>query len=164
VGNGASNIDSHPHASAPWCAGGCRRSRAGARAAPARRHDAHPEQEHPLSTQHPSVGDRVHYVSRGSADGVYPPACRAATVTEVGAWIRVGTTPDPAPRGENGRLTRYVEEQFYPDAVGLHVTNPTGVFLAPGVKRDPGRGLAQQGDKTCRHEHTPGSWHRAVTA
>lgn len=31
----------------------------------------------------PSVGRIVHYVSRGSADGVYPAACRAAIVTEV---------------------------------------------------------------------------------
>lgn len=30
----------------------------------------------------PSVGRIVHYVSRGSADGVYPAVCRAAVVTE----------------------------------------------------------------------------------
>lgn len=31
----------------------------------------------------PSVGGIVHYVSRGSADGVYPSVCRAALVTDV---------------------------------------------------------------------------------
>ena len=31
----------------------------------------------------PSVGRVVHYVSRGSLDGVFPPTCRAAIVTEV---------------------------------------------------------------------------------
>lgn len=31
----------------------------------------------------PSVGRIVHYVSRGSADYVYPATCRAAVVTEV---------------------------------------------------------------------------------
>jgi hypothetical protein len=55
----------------------------------------------------PSVGRMVHYVSRGSADGVFPPACRAATVTEV---------------GEDGN-------------VGLCVQNPTGLFFHPLADR-----------------------------
>lgn len=38
----------------------------------------------------PSVGRDVHYVSRGSADGVYPAVCRAAKITEVGEDKRVG--------------------------------------------------------------------------
>lgn len=50
----------------------------------------------------PLIGRVVHYVSRGSADGRFPPACRAATVTEVD-----GTT------------------------VGLCVQNPTGLFFHP---------------------------------
>lgn len=29
----------------------------------------------------PSVGDTVHYVARGSADGVFKPECRAAIIT-----------------------------------------------------------------------------------
>ena len=33
--------------------------------------------------QKPSVGQIVHYVSLGSADGQYPSTCRAATITEV---------------------------------------------------------------------------------
>ena len=31
----------------------------------------------------PTIGSIVHYVSRGSADGVHPPACRAAIINEV---------------------------------------------------------------------------------
>jgi hypothetical protein len=31
----------------------------------------------------PSVGRIVHYMARGSADGVFPVTCRAAIVTEV---------------------------------------------------------------------------------
>ena len=53
----------------------------------------------------PSVGRRVHYVAPGSADGVYPPACRLAWVTEV----------DPVD----------------PFRVGLMVVNPTGVHFRP---------------------------------
>jgi hypothetical protein len=34
-------------------------------------------------TTTPTIGRTVHYISRGSADGQYPPACRAATVTAV---------------------------------------------------------------------------------
>lgn len=33
--------------------------------------------------QQPSVGRIVHYRSRGSADGVFKPECRAAIITEV---------------------------------------------------------------------------------
>lgn len=50
----------------------------------------------------PSVGRVVHYVSRGSADGRFPPLCRAALVTEVAA----------------DELT-----------IGLCAVNPTGLFF-----------------------------------
>jgi hypothetical protein len=53
----------------------------------------------------PSVGRAVHYVARGSADGVFPKACRAADVTEVA-------------EGENPDLV-----------VGLMVKNPSGLFF-----------------------------------
>ena len=60
----------------------------------------------------PSIGRVVHYVARGSADGVFPPVCRAADVTEV---------------GEGG-------------TVGLMVKNPTGLFFhslaSGGVEAD----------------------------
>ncbi len=50
------------------------------------------------------VGQMVHYVARGSADGMYPAVCRAATVTEV---------MEGSP------------------AIGLAVVNPTGLFFRP---------------------------------
>lgn len=53
----------------------------------------------------PSVGRVVHYVARGSADGRFPKACRAADVTEV-------------PTGENSA-----------SVVALMVKNPTGLFF-----------------------------------
>lgn len=49
----------------------------------------------------PSVGRAVHYMSRGSADGVFLPACRAAEITEI---------------DRDGN-------------VGLFVKNPDGLFL-----------------------------------
>ena len=51
----------------------------------------------------PSVGRVVHYLSRGSADGRFPPEARAAIVTEVSG------------------SSEYL--------VGLAVFNPTGIFL-----------------------------------
>jgi hypothetical protein len=63
-----------------------------------------------------AVGRVVHYVARGSADGMFAPVCRAALVSEVG--------DDPA-------------------RVGLAVLNPTGVFFQPladgGVALDAGQ-------------------------
>jgi hypothetical protein len=62
-----------------------------------------------------SLGDTVHYVARGSLDGVYPPTCRAAIVTEVGSA----------------------------DRVGICAVNPTGLFFHPlpeGCLRGQGPG------------------------
>lgn len=56
----------------------------------------------------PSVGRTVHYVAPGSADGTYPPAHRAAIITEV----TNATT------------------------VSLAVLNPTGIHFAQAIKRD----------------------------
>lgn len=55
----------------------------------------------------PTVGRMVHYVSRGSLDGRFPPTCRMAWVTEVAAEVSGG------PAG----------------IVGLCVVNPTGLFF-----------------------------------
>lgn len=77
----------------------------------------------------PSVGRIVHYVARGSADGVFPAVCRAAIVTEV--------------RDEDAPVKR----------VSLCVLNPGGVFFdqsVPYVDRGPiGEGAVPVG----------GSWH-----
>lgn len=74
----------------------------------------------------PSIGRIVHYVARGSADGKFPPTCRAATITEV---------------GDAGR-------------VGLVVVNPTGLFFHPLA--DDGGGVAyHDGAETPGSPHCP---------
>jgi hypothetical protein len=84
----------------------------------------------------PSVGRDVHYVSWGSADGVFPAVCRAAKVTEV---------------GEDGH-------------VGLAVINPDGMFFHPLTKdggvahfdpANPPEGVTFGGDAPG----VPGTWH-----
>lgn len=37
-----------------------------------------------MSSNRPQINQPVHYVARGSADGVFPPVCRAALVTDRG--------------------------------------------------------------------------------
>lgn len=54
------------------------------------------------------IGSVVHYVSRGSADGVFSPACRAATVTEI----------------------------HDDDTVSLCVLNPTGISFHDHLEHD----------------------------
>lgn len=60
----------------------------------------------------PSINSLVHYVARGSKDGIFPATCRAAVVTEVGDT-----------------------------QVGIMVMNPTGLFFHSladgGVDYDP---------------------------
>lgn len=99
----------------------------------------------------PALGEPVHYQAHGSADGTYPPACRAATVTEVGQWCRVAMTGMGEPLASGpyaGMHARSVQEVFLPDAVALHVTNPTGVFINTGIKYD-GQPAGRRG----------GTWH-----
>lgn len=60
----------------------------------------------------PSVGRIVHYLSRGSADGAFPPACRAAVVVEC--------NEGPLQFGE----------------ITLCVLNPSGIFFDEGVPHD----------------------------
>ncbi|MCD2193495.1 hypothetical protein LQ327_08880 [Actinomycetospora endophytica] len=87
----------------------------------------------------PSIGRAVHYVARGSADGAFPPVCRAADVTEVADEAHVG----------------------------LAVKNPTGLFFHPlamngGVSLDEGTDQAsgQHPHRLCDGRfHAPGTWH-----
>ncbi len=64
-----------------------------------------------MAAQQPSVGRVVHYVSRGSADGVFGRECRAAIITAV--------------------------DQDNPEAiVDLCVLNPGGMFFDRDVVSD----------------------------
>lgn len=80
--------------------------------------------------QKPSVGRDVHYVSRGSADGVYAPVCRAAKITELGEDLgdllpaAVGSGGDP------------LEYDGPVEPVSLIVFNPGGVFFDHDVSHD----------------------------
>ena len=78
----------------------------------------------------PRVGETVHYVSYGTPHGEFPPACRAAKVTEIGV---------------DGTL-------------GLVVLNPTGLFFHPisagGSRYDDGNPVA--GTPGCPDESAHG--------
>ncbi len=67
----------------------------------------------------PSIGRIVHYVAHGTpirADGTqaFPPACRAAIITEVGDW------PEDISDADRSNIAV---------PVGLCVLNPTGLFF-----------------------------------
>ena len=64
----------------------------------------------------PNVGETVHYVSHGSANGRYPRTCRAALVTEVS------------------------DDRDNPLEIGLAVLNPTGIHFDRQVAHDPDEG------------------------
>lgn len=68
----------------------------------------------PVTTNGPTVGQIVHYVSFGTPGGEYPKACRAAVVTEVD--------------GHDKSFDRWT--------VGLCVLNPTGQFFNRMTKQD----------------------------
>lgn len=88
-----------------------------------------------MTGQPPSVGRVVHYLSRGSADGVFPPACRAAIITEV---------PD---FGDTSGLSQESLESLPSGPLAsLAVLNPSGLFFDEALEYDP--------DAT-----RPGTWH-----
>lgn len=66
----------------------------------------------------------VHYVARGSADGVYPPVCRAAIVTEV-------FEGETLPLAQDG-----VEFSSDDEVAAIVVLNPTGLFFHERCVRD----------------------------
>lgn len=103
----------------------------------------------------PRIGDTVHYQSFGSAGGEYASLCRAATITEVGAWVFNGYSPEIVTDG--GIRVRTVSQLFDPEACGLFVMNPTGVFLN-GAGTVPCVHDEGNPDGT---ERTGGTWHWA---
>lgn len=101
-----------------------------------------------MSGQQPSPGRIVHYVSYGTpirADGsqAYTSQCRAATITEVGAWVQDGE-PTAEVYDDAGVKHRTVRQVWEPEACALHITNPTGLFF-----------------NVCQHDEgqAPGTWH-----
>lgn len=115
-----------------------------------------------MPAQKPSVGRVVHYVARGSADGVFPPACRAATITDAGSWVEVETRGPIV--GDDGVQRRELSQRWDASAVHLHVMNPTGTFTHGPMAYDPGdpaRHVAgEPPSPLCTGLlHAPGSWH-----
>lgn len=80
----------------------------------------------------PSVGRIVHYVSRGSADGIFEPECRAAIITEV--------SPDTS-------------------RVSLCILNPQGIFFDHGLKHDDPSDEIRKLYDPQTIPYTPGTWH-----
>lgn len=105
----------------------------------------------------PSVGRIVHYVSYGTPGGEYTAKCRAAVVTEVGAWVTVGNDSDGAAAGVPGARRT---QQWEPEAVTLFVVNPGGLFLNPDkpCPYDPGGTSSAPGTTTAR-SYESGTWH-----
>lgn len=98
----------------------------------------------------PGISSAVHYVSHGTPvreDGsqAFRSVCRAAIITEVGAWITVETAEAASFSRSEGRPIRHAEQWYYSDAVQLTVLNPTGQFF-----------------NACKHSqaaHVGGTWH-----
>lgn len=99
--------------------------------------------------QKPSIGRTVHYVSFGTPGGEYTSQCRAAIVTEVGAWVTIQTlvmpdTPDwtrwPLAIREKilGSRARELRQYYDNTACALMVANPTGQFFNTCIPYDPG--------------------------
>jgi hypothetical protein len=104
-----------------------------------------------------TVGEIVHYVSHGTPvrpDGsqAYTPACRAAILTEVGAWITVGYIVPKSFALSEGRPIRSAEQWWFDDAVSLMVANPTGQFFNQGARHAPS--LTGSGE-----DPAGGTWH-----
>lgn len=81
----------------------------------------------------PRVGRQVHYVSMGSANGVYQPVCRCG---HIGAWVH-DEVPDHR-IGATGPAAAAV--------IDVVVLNPEGLFFNKDCRQD------QEGK-------APGTWH-----
>lgn len=108
------------------------------------------------------VGDPVHYVARGSADGRFPPVCRAAIVTEVGAWETFASDVPPNPHPEDGDV-RTLPQRYSSDTVGLAVLNPSGLFLHPSEMDGVPHDHAHDEDDDLAGPLCDGGWHRPGT-
>ena len=73
------------------------------------------QQPAPCVPAHEDLGATVHYVARGSADGVYPPVDRAAVISAINV----------------------VSEN--PMTIDAVVLNPTGLFFNQGIAYDRDR-------------------------
>lgn len=81
------------------------------------------------------IGRMVHYVARGSLDGVFAPKCRAAIVTEVPDHLPDTMEPlDGCPNGTDGEWV-----------ASLSVFNPTGMHWHQDARRNT--------------DKTGGTWH-----
>ena len=107
----------------------------------------------PMTTP-PTVCRMVHYVSYGTPGGEYASVCRAAMVTEVGAWIVTSTGAEEVMA--DGTRQRTVDQVWYPDACALTVSNPTGLFLGT-CRYDPGQPSTQPGGPLWTY--AGGTWH-----
>lgn len=106
-----------------------------------------------MADQLPAVGRIVHYRSRGSADGVFKAECRAAIITEVGAWSTY-RGDDPSDVWEDGgQKHRELLQVWEPDRCQLKIENPGGTF-SNSVPYDVPP-TAEDGTTTP----TPGTWH-----
>lgn len=90
-----------------------------------------------------AVSRNVHYVAPGSKDGRYPPAHRAAIITEV---YSLESYPPPMPMPDNPEGTYTVDQDGMITEVGLAVFNPTGIHFRQAVPFDPTGQI-------------PGTWH-----
>ncbi|QBI56790.1 hypothetical protein [Streptomonospora litoralis] len=93
--------------------------------------------------QQPRVGATVHYVARGSADGRFPPVCRAAVVTAAGHYDGLATTVDLCVLNPTGLF--FHETVHY----SLPVADAEGVFPGHAKGRCDGGAYA-----------AGGTWHR----
>lgn len=108
----------------------------------------------------PWVGATVHYVSYGTPGGEYSKTCRAATITEVGAWVTVHTLNgvwgnDPATDAETGTDgLRTLLQSYDKSACHLHVANPTGQFfnMCKWDQNEKSSGTWHWSEQECRHD------------
>jgi hypothetical protein len=99
------------------------------------------------------VGRIVHYRSFGTPNGEYKADCRAAIITEVGAWVTRGGSDPSEEWTDGGERHRSLNQVFEEDACALKIENPTGTFN--NVCRFDVPPTAEDGTTTP----TPGTWH-----